>query len=460
MAHFLKATIPVAQALIKHCSRTEHTRNENVDGSLSRKNEYIVPHRSSDEVNNSPKYSFEEISPEDVDRRYKERISGVSMMKRADVKSMVSLIVQAPEGYSEEDAVRFLKLSTAYASERWGEKNIIAGCIHLDEPSSRPHVHILMTPIVQDKKRNREKVCAKKFLTREDYNKLHPHLEGFIRQYPGLPPFQLMNGVTKEKGGNRTVSQLKLDTALERVRERESALMSRERAVQDREKALQAKESAWEAGAEERAKAARTLEDAKAAIRAAQAAQAAAAKEADRLQKERQAESRRKEEWRSELEKRDFSKEDMELFQLIPETLRPQALYIMAAADAEAEKKIQSMAKAVQLDHIGAGMYRITAPRTVANDMMQLLRSHQREDEYRRLCSEWQLGSLHIKKMVQWDLDKDDPTKEDGLAALCGRENLRLMRDSRRKPIIEKAFHQLGLTQGFQHDRGKDSLGR
>lgn len=225
MAHFQKVTLAGARGLIKHCARTEEKERDNVDFSLREKNVFWVKNP----VSNDPKdamIEFEGSAPY-IERIYDRRMKDVQHMKRDDVKGLLSLVVTAPKGFSENNSVDFLEACTKYARERFGTENVIAGCAHFDEPGARPHVHILMTPVVKAEKKGKsyEKLCCKDFLKRADYDHLHENLEKYVKEHcPRLPDFSLTNGITKESGGNRSVSQLKYDSALAKLREDEAVL--------------------------------------------------------------------------------------------------------------------------------------------------------------------------------------------------------------------------------------------
>ena len=121
--------------------------------------------------------------------------------------------------YTDEQIKQFFELSYKFLSERYGEQNVISAYVHMDETS--PHMHFLLIPIVDDKKWNekhpekepRVKVCAKELMNMTEMNVFHRVLQEYMDQHSQKGLFPVLNGTTI--GGNRTIAELKAQSAME-----------------------------------------------------------------------------------------------------------------------------------------------------------------------------------------------------------------------------------------------------
>ncbi len=121
--------------------------------------------------------------------------------------------------YTDEQTKQFFELSYKFLSERYGEKNVISAYVHMDETT--PHMHFLFIPIVDDKKWNekhpdkepRVKVCAKELMNMTEMNVFHRVLQEYMDQHSQKGLFPVLNGTTI--GGNRTIAELKAQSAME-----------------------------------------------------------------------------------------------------------------------------------------------------------------------------------------------------------------------------------------------------
>jgi hypothetical protein len=154
---------------------------------------------------------------------FKQRLSEVHVYNRKDVVVLCGWIITAPRDLPPEYHERFFRECYAFLNDRYGGvKNCVTGNVHMDE--SQPHMHYTFTPIVPDKKRGGEKVCAKEVLTREELRSFHPDLQAYLTK-KGIPA-KIINGATA--AGNRTVAQLKRERAeRERTREVERGVFTR-----------------------------------------------------------------------------------------------------------------------------------------------------------------------------------------------------------------------------------------
>lgn len=470
MAHILKVTAAGARGLLKHCARTEEAENPNVDRTLTDQNRNLtVSCIKRDDGLFELKYHS--ISGEEVEQRYIERMKNVRSMKRADVKSLVSLVVTAPEGLTEEQSQLFLRRCVGYAATRFGEKNVIAGCIHLDEPGARPHVHVLMTPVIEAEKKGErfEKLCCKKFLTREDYTQLHTNLERFVRLYGKLPKIELTNGVTKASGGNRTISQLKYDSAMAALSKQQGDLaiqkadLDRQRTVLDQRQAdLDSREAELKQQRELNARESKRLADLLAETNAARAAAKAEddklaakkaaidAREAALDERERGLERKVAQadlDFISEMVQKGFSGDEIQVFKMIPREQWEMMRESLIFADKPGREKLEKMAASVQYEKRFDGVH-VTIPLFLMEKVRTVWRKLDIMDKENR---DFRLvGSVEgtkVDKRVDAAVLSESPSKEDAFTAFCGgKEVMAAWRKDLRKAAVERTFQRFGLT--------------
>lgn len=107
---------------------------------------------------------------------------------------------------------------------------MVSAFVHRDETT--PHIHFAFLPITADKKHGGEKLSAKEVITRQDLKTFHRDLERHLGQFRDWE-FEILNEATKD--GNKTVAELKKQTAHEEVlKEQEKAVEAR-RATQQLE---------------------------------------------------------------------------------------------------------------------------------------------------------------------------------------------------------------------------------
>ncbi len=214
MAHLIKIKRAQAHGIIAHCKRTK-CMGENVDQSLSSQNMSWV--------------SSEEKLP--VEAEYENRLKRFKVQNRSDVNTLASWVVTLPNDMDVSDRQemkRFFSETTSFIMKRY-PKSVLAGYVHMDEPNARPHVHVLMVPVVEERKKNKEtqkkeptgrwKVSAKELFTKSDLKTFHTDLSQHLKIKLGREVAVLRDSITLKQGGNRTISQLKLDTAREKAAE-------------------------------------------------------------------------------------------------------------------------------------------------------------------------------------------------------------------------------------------------
>lgn len=111
-----------------------------------------------------------------------------------------------------EDQEKFFKESYKFLEEKYGKENVISSFVHLDE--STPHMHFAFVPVVYDKNKEEYKVSAKECITRNHLKRFHPELEIHMEKVFGYE-VGILNEKTKE--GNRSIEELKKETAVEKL---------------------------------------------------------------------------------------------------------------------------------------------------------------------------------------------------------------------------------------------------
>ena len=208
MAHVQKFTKGASTRIIEHCERVK-----NANGRYRK-------YRTGSEIDDSKtkeNYSFllngEEATGKD---RLNEILNHTYCMNRSDVKVMADWVVTLPKDYTG-DEYSFFKACSAFIVKRYSKGSYIGCYVHKDE--SRAHAHLLFCPRVYDEKKNRWKVCAKSVLDKKELNAFHKDLEAYLMDRGLVEKGQILNGVTKMTGGNKTITELKqLSERVDKVR--------------------------------------------------------------------------------------------------------------------------------------------------------------------------------------------------------------------------------------------------
>lgn len=211
MGHVAKYPASALGHMLNHYGRTKETEY------VIRGNDRIDPERTELNYNLAPKREGGEL--EFIHRRMAE----VRCLKRADVNVLCDWVVTLPRFKScrtdvhitpDEEAVEriFFERVYKFLSIRYGEQNVVSAFVHKDETT--PHIHFAFLPITVDKKRGGEKLSAKEVITRQDLKTFHGDLERYLGHFRDWE-FEITNGATKD--GNKTVAELKKQTAHEEV---------------------------------------------------------------------------------------------------------------------------------------------------------------------------------------------------------------------------------------------------
>ena len=149
---------------------------------------------------------------------YRQRKSELYCYNRADVKVMAGWIVTAPKDLPMSEMEKFFNVTYEFLSERYGEKNCVQAVVHNDE-GGQPHIHFLFIPAAADKKHGGEKICANDVLNKAELRNFHSALQKYLLDH-GVQA-NILTGITKTQGGNRTVRELKQENTKNRWHSRE-----------------------------------------------------------------------------------------------------------------------------------------------------------------------------------------------------------------------------------------------
>lgn len=157
--HLMKNTMKDVKGLeIEQERKSENLKNPDIDFSLSHLNYDLVE----DERN--------------LYHRVKDRVDEVRENSRVQKNSIVSCsnIFTSPEGYSQEEQERYLKLCYLAMCDLVGKENVVSAKIHLDE--ERPHMHLHFVPITEGK------LSCRNLVTRKWLNEVHNTVPGMLQE--------------------------------------------------------------------------------------------------------------------------------------------------------------------------------------------------------------------------------------------------------------------------------------
>lgn len=196
MACVVKFTEHAVVNQLRHNARTiENSSNNDINPDLISNNYFLSPDRET---------SFYDY--------FKKRKSELYCYGRADVKVMAGWIVTAPKELPQNMHPNFFQSTYNFLADRYGENNVIQAVVHGDE-SGQPHLHFCFIPVVPDKKHGGEKICANDVLNKQELRNFHPDLQRFLKKN-GIDA-NISSGITRERGGNRTVNELKRGRTVE-----------------------------------------------------------------------------------------------------------------------------------------------------------------------------------------------------------------------------------------------------
>ncbi len=202
MASVKKFTESAVVNQLRHIERTiAHPENMDIEKDRTVQNYSLLPQR--------------EISSYEY---YRQRKSELYCYNRADVKVMAGWIVTAPKDLPMSEMEKFFNVTYEFLSERYGEKNCVQAVVHNDE-GGQQHIHFLFIPAAADKKHGGEKICANDVLNKAELRNFHSALQKYLLDH-GVQA-NILTGITKTQGGNRTVRELKQENTKNRWHSRE-----------------------------------------------------------------------------------------------------------------------------------------------------------------------------------------------------------------------------------------------
>ena len=187
MAHLKNYTAASVPQILAHNSRADNYSNPDID-----------PARS--------KYNYSLSGHENDLAYYKDRLSQVHHMKRANLNTLSSWVITLPKGIKREDQQRFFSECKSFLDERYGEKNCVSADVHFDETT--PHLHYTFIPVIFDEKKKREKVSRRDLFTLKELYGFHGDLEKHIEKALGYP-VGIRTGKTEK---NVSINELKTKT--------------------------------------------------------------------------------------------------------------------------------------------------------------------------------------------------------------------------------------------------------
>ena len=141
-----------------------------------------------------------------------QRLSEIKTNNRNNQNVICDWIVTQPKDVRSEDSHAFFLAVYEFLSNRYGKKNVVSAYVHMDEIGQTPHMHFCFVP-VQTLEDGSEKLNAKAIVDKNELRTFHPALQKAVDQSLDYH-VSIQNGITREQGGNKTVKQLKEETAL------------------------------------------------------------------------------------------------------------------------------------------------------------------------------------------------------------------------------------------------------
>ena len=201
LAHYMKYTKVALGHLGKRYERGKDDNGEYVKFG----NPDIDPQRTHLNYNLAPEHNQMDF--------IKQRLSEVYCLNRKDVNVMCSWVVTAPKDLALGQQEDFFKESYKFLENRYGKENVISSYVHLDETT--PHMHFAFIPVVYDKKKDRYKVSAKERVNKFELKSFHSDYQEHLDK--AKIRCNVLNEATKE--GNRSIDELKRQSATERLQE-------------------------------------------------------------------------------------------------------------------------------------------------------------------------------------------------------------------------------------------------
>lgn len=232
MAHVKKFSKAACGHMFKHYERARDDQGEYIK----------FGNQDIDAARTGQNYNLAPLHENGQGAFVRQRCSEVKCLNRKDVNIMCSWIVTAPASIAGSGHEKqFFEETYQFLSERYGKDNIVSAHVHMDEVTS--HMHFAFVPVIVDKKKGHLKVSAKEAVNRADLLNFHTDLDRHVsaamgERYGG----DILNEATKD--GNRSIEELKRQTAAERLAEASQKASETLQKAAGRVKHLQAEEKA------------------------------------------------------------------------------------------------------------------------------------------------------------------------------------------------------------------------
>lgn len=168
--HFEKYKKNQIMKMLEHYNREHITKN--VDISRTELNYYAYNDKielsENGERKNNISYQIKKYIDDQIRTRSKRKLKDDSVL-------MVDLIIDQPNYLGKEYDKNFFDTMIDKIQNYIPYENIIQVAIHCDETT--PHMHLSFMPLIADKKKGGEKLCAKEFLTRDFLKSFHKQME-------------------------------------------------------------------------------------------------------------------------------------------------------------------------------------------------------------------------------------------------------------------------------------------
>jgi len=197
MAHVAKYNKGAMGHMLSHYDRSKDNISGNIDPEKMKDNYNLASHQD--------KRQLDFIH---------ERLSQVRVQNRKDVNVLCDWVVTAPKDLPAAEHKQFFKETYNFLENQYGKNNVISSYVHMDETT--PHMHFAFIPVTEDKKRDGYKVSAKEAITRKDLKTFHGNLSKHLERKLSHE-VNILNEATKE--GNRSIDELKRQSARERLQE-------------------------------------------------------------------------------------------------------------------------------------------------------------------------------------------------------------------------------------------------
>lgn len=207
MAHVKKYTMSTVGHMANHYGRSD----------VGQAAEYIIRGNENIDPNLTPlnyNLAAEDQQLPQVDFIHK-RMGEIRVQKRADVNVLCDWVITQPKELPADRSRDFFESVYAFMRDRYGERNVISAYVHMDETT--PHMHFAFMPVVADRRRGGEKLCAKELLTRKELQTFHNDLQNAVERDLGIE-VHLLNGATQD--GNKSITELKRALAEENLQEK------------------------------------------------------------------------------------------------------------------------------------------------------------------------------------------------------------------------------------------------